>query len=244
MGSEWYANSLRLTAFYRDQPSGFDTIFRDITGQPPESDDHRPREVIRRQIGPYRNGQLEVVTNPIRVDIVVVPKAQPTDAVSILIGPYEQELGHFAEIAHSWLASTALRITRLAFGAVFLSPEESRKAAYLSLGSLLPFLPLDPETTSELIYRVNHPRPSRVLGPDHKLNRLTTWAAILARAFIMPGGAPSGAVSLSDEHFVRLEVDNSTRADQIDPLPKEQLVPIYDELVEMGVDSVKSGAHQ
>ena len=72
----WEASQLQAVVFLRKAISAAD-IFTAITGEAPETQEDRPKEGVRVQTGPYLGGSLQVVLNPIRVDVFLSPVAGP-----------------------------------------------------------------------------------------------------------------------------------------------------------------------
>jgi hypothetical protein len=126
-------------------------------------------------------------------------------------------------------------VIRIAFGAVVFLPAESRQKAYEDIGRYVPSIKVDAESTRELMYRVNRPRTGT---NGVELNRITIWNAVSVKKAIIAGQIAAGS---TEEHFSRLEIDNSTPVERTSPLDREQLVAIFRELVKMGMDNAARG---
>jgi hypothetical protein len=236
----WQAQLLRLTLFTPRQLPELETIWRDIIGRDPDIDENRVRESTRRQSGPLGDRQLETVVTPARADVVMTVAVQEGFPVPYF-GPAEAEIRGFATLVSPWLDRIAHvgNIIREAFGAVLVLPAADRVASYRELDHLLKSVNVDPINTKDLVYRVNRPK---IYGNDIELNRLTTWASFVQRKLFGLGAAlgdPSTPVS--EEFFVRLEIDNNTPGERTEPLEPREVVPIFEALVEMALENAARG---
>src|SRR5258706_15358729 len=72
-GADWQASTLQLALFtQRALPLNTD-VFTAFAGVGPDSQEDRPKEGIRRQLGTLDDSQLQVAVTPVRVDIVLGP---------------------------------------------------------------------------------------------------------------------------------------------------------------------------
>jgi hypothetical protein len=76
---------------------------------------------------------------------------------------------------------------------------------------------------------------------DLELNRVTTWNAGVRKTFGLNASAGPSTTAISDEFFVRLEVDNNTSAERTEPLQPSDIVPIFQTLVEMALENSARG---
>lgn len=234
----WQAQTLRLTLFTRGLVSEWGTIWHDLTERDPDVDENRVRESTRRQVGSFGNGELATVVNPVRTDVLITPVTQNVALPNSYIGPAESEIDVFASLTRPWLErqSQNAAIIRIAFGGVLLLPVKDREAAYANLSRLLPNVNVDGKHTRELFYRVNRPK----IGPNGlELNRITAWNSLVIRKMAVTGTLTMPV--LLEEHFVCLDLDNSSPVDQAEPLAREVVVPIYDFLVEMALENAERG---
>jgi hypothetical protein len=238
MLDKWLVQILRLTLFTSGFWSRHETIWQDLTGREPEIDENRSRESIRRQIGREGDGQLETLVTPVRTDVVMSPPVQ--DILQANFGRAEEKLPSFASLVRSWLDRTAQtgKIIRVAFGAVLLLPVKNRDAGYRELDRLLQSVRVDPINTKELLYRINRPK---IYKGEIELNRLTAWASLDLRRFYLATSLEQPSMPISEEAFVRLEVDHSTPAERTQTLPLGEIVPIFEVLVEMAVENAGRG---
>ena len=240
--SPWNTQVLRVTLFLREPMDGAG-LWERVVGMAPMVDEHRPRERARRQVGSIGDASFELQVSAPRLDWIMTPAITEGSVPSIHFGSLDTALKRFDVLLRPWLAAPPdTGIVRVAFGLVAALPVLDRGVAYERLQQLVPSVTFDAEHTREVLYRVNRPKPSRVLL-GVKLNRITTWTAILARAYLTVIGTapPLQTIAGEEEFFVRCECDHSTSAEATEPLENASLVAIYDELREMAVENVERG---
>lgn len=240
--AKWNAQVLRFTLFPGD-PAGGAGLWEKVVGEAPAVDEHRPRERIRRQVGPLGDVSLELKVSDLRLDWMIVPATSEGQTQSISAGSLDRSLEQFDGLLKPWLqVPLQFGVRRVAFGLVAVLPVIDRLAAYDQLQNLVPSVTFDAKNTREVLYRVNRPKTSRVLLRS-ELNRITTWNSISVRSSLFT--ISESGVELSghsdDEHFVRCECDNSTSGETTPLLENSQLLPIYDELRDMAVENVQHG---
>lgn len=244
----WQAQVLRLTAFLTSplDPSVAQEMWKETVGTDPETDDNRPREGVRRQIGAFGDGQLEVGIAPDRVDWILSPKAPPNIPPTPHFASLEKAMSLFVEQGKSWLQIGNPSIHRLAVGAVLLMPTRSKDDAYGKLGSFLKMVQVDPVNSSELFYQINWRRQSAVM-PSLQLNRMTRWNALqmgsiniqIARAVLQ--STPIRSAPFEEEHFCAVECDHNTAGDWTRPFSPSQAGSLFQELCDLVVDNARNG---
>jgi hypothetical protein len=237
----WEANQLQAVVFLRKAVLPAD-IFSAITGEAPDTQEDRPKEGVRVQTGPFLRGSLQVVLNPIRIDVVLSPVLGP----EILLGGASQTLGDFAttledfaSAIRKWLPGCGLPASRLALVAKALAPADSVIGAYQVLKDNLTSVIVEPGKMQDLMFRVNW-RAESVCMPERYLNRLTTWGAITAKTQAGPAGS-FPTVQVEERHYAYREIDVNTPAEHSEELPSDQLVPIFDELLKVVLSTAKGG---
>jgi hypothetical protein len=70
-------------------------IFSAITGDAPDTQEDRPKEGVRVQTGLFLRGSLQVVLNPIRIDVILSPVLGP----EILLGGGVTDIGRLRDHA-------------------------------------------------------------------------------------------------------------------------------------------------
>ncbi len=237
----WEASQLQVVVFLRKAVLPAD-IFRAITGEAPDAQEDRPKEGVRVQKGPFLRGSLQVVLNPIRIDVVLSPVLGPEillGAASQTLGDFATTLDDFATEIRKWLPGCGLPASRLALVAKALAPADSIIAAYQILKDNLTSVIVEPGKMQDLMFRVNW-RAESAYMPERYLNRLTTWAAITAKTQAGPAGALP-TVQVEERHYAYREIDVNTPAEHSEELPSDQLARIFDELLAVVVATSKGG---
>ena len=143
-----------------------------------------------------------------------------------------------------WLTlDSCPEIQRVAFGAVLLSPVDSKVSGYRQLAAYLPSVTIDPEHSTDLLYQINRPRESATGIPDLKINRLSKWSVaqistaglVLEPTRILYHDVPQAYLAC------RLELDINTAAERREPLPRETVSNVWQELLNLGMEIVIDG---
>lgn len=227
---DWTLQSLRITAFVRDRAPVHD-LWAILVGKTPEQIVNKPRDGSYTETGLRTDDErLTLSWLPGRAQFEIQPAGLSADLFAAL--PREPALlptKGFHDLAASWLATLHEdAVFRLAFGAVLISEQPSRPVTYASLQPLLHNVKLDPEST-DLMYRINRPRSSRVLD-GLKINRISTWQAISLQQLVAIDDM-STATTATLAVAARLELDVNTDAERDKPVPSEQLPRLLEELV-------------
>jgi hypothetical protein len=243
----WDVESLRLTAFpIPASPIEDVGWWKSLMGEPPEVEILHPRVGGKRMEGTFEQGRLVIQTSPTRIDLFAIPSpAQEAPSGFSKIGKFEQILGRFDdEVMHRWLTlDSCPEIRCVAFWAVLLSPVDSKVSGYRQLAAYLPSVTVDPEHSTDLFYQINRPRESATGIPDLKINRFSKWfvAQMFTADFvweptrILTHDAPQGYLACC------LELNISTDAERREPLPRETVSNIWQELLNLGKDIVIDG---
>ena len=235
---DWLALHLRLTMFVSGELS-LDSLWSLISPEPPEVDESRPRESIRRLVVTNDDAQLELQSLPGRIDFIMGSVSVPGVPLAINLGKVDEQLKIFTSFAKAILDGANLEITRLAFGLVLHRPVADRTAGYKEL-SKLTSLQLDPVKSKEFMLQINYPSQFQIDDQQIELNRLTKWSsAVMKRYSLIVNSENVSAVTptLLDENFVLLEIDNSSPMERQDAFSKNSLNAILDKLVELAIES-------
>lgn len=241
----WLVQQLRFSAFVQGaSPQLLDNIWELISSDRPETDESRPREGFRRLAASVDDGSmLEVILMPGRFDVLRLPAASAEILPLIHLGDARQRVDSFASLISAMLPrlNIDIQIQRIALGLVLIRPVVSREEAYRELQTLLP-VDLNPETSRDFLYQINHPETLQVGQDLLELNRLSRWSAMrtLHFNFTLPLAAAQNGTPISTqtglaagENFVRCEVDNSSAADRVEALPRDSILQIFGRLVEL-----------
>ncbi len=242
---DWQAESLRLTAFPRETEQQQEPgAWAELIKTDPETRQSRPLEGSLLEAGPYEGGWLTLEATPVRVDwrlSVKLERDRLPDKLSTL-GRFDETREKFKALMKRWLKTTP-RLNRLAFGAALLMPVKDRVDGYRRLSGFLPKLEIDPEGSTELLYRINRRRMSRSGKQGLEINRLSTWAVISVGHILLqisPGGSQ---ISERGEKLnaCRLEVDINTAPELRGGLSKTALPKLFQELVDLATEIAKEG---
>jgi len=243
----WQVLTLRATAFVPpDAPTLPSEWWAQLVGLPPENVISRPRLGQRQQDGSFEGRKLTLQIQPERIDWMFVPAniERPEELGEGLpsAGSLPDVLGPFCKLILAWIP-LAPPVTRLAFGAVLFQPAENRRAGYTQIAGYLPSVKLDPDGSSDFLYQINRTRDSRSGIAGLHINRLTKWSVVLIDhvrvEFKRPGVTTAGSLSL--QSACRLELDINTSPEFVEPLPRERLQPLFEELVALGQEIATKG---
>jgi hypothetical protein len=240
--SFWNAQLLRLTLFVR-KPIDGSGLWQAVVGTPPEIDEHKPREGLRRQAGQIDNSLLEMGMTANRLDWVMSPVVEtPTADLTGHLGDPQSAADKFDKLLMPWLGGLDFEVIRIAIGVVAVSPEVDRTAAYARLQKLVPSVNYDAEHTREVLYQVNRPvRSETVQGLE--LNRLTKWSAgrLVSQNISFAVGGIVSTTEAEIRHFTRCECDHSTPAERVDVFERAEFCLIYEELRKLATLNLDKG---
>ena len=172
---------------------------------------------------------------PGRIDVIQSLAATAEILPIVDIGEARPKIASFISQISTVLSglNTDIQIQRIALGLILIRHVASREDAYRELQSLLP-VTLDPETSRDFMYQINHPEQFPIGQDSIELNRLSRWSAMRKQHFMVQFSAASVSTQTSltsGETYIRCEVDNSTQADRTEPLPRDNIVTILNQLV-------------
>lgn len=249
--SLWQANTLRLTAFTaREAVLDSSNWWINVVGKPPDTESRQLKMHGLRQGGEFEKGELNLELEPGRIDWKYLPAEAKQDTtlpdsdIIPSIGPFREAIDSFRQLMMRWFSlETCPSTTRLAFGSVLLLPVTNRESGYRQLATYLPFLDLDPEHTSDLLYRINRRRFS-VLGIQGlHINRLSKWSVGTFQRQVLAVGTQGVQYATSGPlaYACNLELDINTAQEFTDILEHNKLAGIFNELIELGMEIVVKG---
>ena len=243
---EWLAESLRATAF----PSGEaelkpDGWWRSVLGEEPESQMSR-RTGERLEEGTFRGASLVLSVSLARIDWILRPKLskdEPSKGFPA-IGGFAETCAHFRELMHRWFPLTP-PLERLAFGAVVALPVANKAEGYARLAGYLPAVQLDAaEDSSDFLYRINRPRPSRSNIPNLRINRLSTWSVseiqVQQVALSSPLQRPK-FIQGEPAFACRVELDVNTAPKSEGQVSNQVWAELFDELLDLAGEILQGG---
>lgn len=238
----WRAESVRMTAFVspgQDLREG--GWWEQVTGSAPERRVSRPRLLGYEEEGPFQGRTLALKVQPNRIDWLLVPLLGEEERDGVpTIGMLTESITFLSDRIEPWLRS-APRLQRLAFGAIAHIEVENRETAYRRLAEFLPGVRIDAERSSDLLYQVNRPRPSRGIE-GLEINRLSKWSSALIQRVLI-SVAPRGVEEVTAPTITtcRLELDINTSPRYELELPSEMLYALFDELCDLGAEIALRG---
>jgi len=242
---EWCARHLRMIAFpVEPQLTAEQNWWAELTGSQPEATLRKPQK--REDSGTFQGVALTVEVDPFRVKWTVAPRIDADnfpDEFPTLGRAFERR-DWLIDVMGRWLTDCP-PIKRLAFAANLLQFVDSREEAYSRLNKYLLSVEVDPDS-SDFMYRVNRRRESQTGIEGLRINRLCTWAAAklsFGLYAVSQGTGESQNVSIKeDQNACVLELDVNTVPDFPGPqLPKDTLLQIYTELVDVGLETAELG---
>lgn len=237
---DWQALQLQAVLFFAG-PAERPDVYSSLTGAAPDSQEDRPKEGLRIQSGKLGDKVLQVLINPVRLDIYLGAPA-PTEVQLGMppptFGKFDAELSSFAEMVNRWLPRCQIATSRLALVTKALAPAESGEAAYEILKANLSSVKVE-TTMKDLLFRVNWKAETKLM-PEGYLNRLTTWSALM---FNLTAGPPAdpGRKVFGTRFYAQREIDVNTPAEHAEQLPPDQLAPIFEELVRVVAETAATG---
>jgi len=244
---DWAVQQLRVSLFSSAPITLTEAHWKFITGQD-EADNRAAIPGGKQYSGKFLDSAFTMAFAGPRCDIlantddgIIDPTKEPTLPT---FGDWSSQSTKFLEHLGPFVHDFAFPMIRIAFGAVLLSPAESKEDAYRTLARLVQSVKIDPVKMRELNYKVNWPKPSAVVR-GLELNQITNWSALFfSRAMMQLTGAemtfgPAG----SELHAARLELDHNTNPAYKGPFEAAVRVPILEELVAMARDNTETGEH-
>lgn len=242
--TDWQASSMRTVLFTQRALPLTTDVFTAFAGEPPDSQEDRPKQGIRVQVGMLEDAELRATINPVMVDFVL--KAPPLTVETVmsdswlLTGELNAELAKFERMILAWLPKWEVPTTRISLVIEARVPTSSVEEAYKILQDNLSSVKVKPGEMSELFFRVNWKVKTNTIDEKY-YNRVTTWNALQFKstAGMVGGGAPN--VDLEDRNFAQVTMDINTPAERAEPLERDKLKTIYGELFQLAVKIAEGG---
>lgn len=242
--SAWQIESFRVTVFPTSPlPEGTGKEWwGKLTGELPEEQLSRPKQGIRQEEGSFEGGRLIFTDQSVRIDWQLRFMNIPPAEEKLSLGVFPDGLDSFLKLMSTWLTFETLPpIGRLAFGANILLPVVNHDAAYRQLSAYLTDFHVPEGDVSDFLYQINRPRKSLSNISAMNINRLSKWSAIRLTLKAGVPGAESPPMQLEEKYFCRLELDLNTSLEWKEEIPRSQLLPIFEELVQLGKEIIEEG---
>jgi hypothetical protein len=238
----WRALGVRLSVFPAATWEAPEDLWEQVVGDRPDTEQNQPRAQVRVHTGSWRNRQLQLTASPPSIVWVTWPNSDEEGLPNLEKELVVDVLPEFVAITRPWLASVDFEVKRIGVGLQAVLPAQDRVSAYKMLQELVPSVDMEPETTTDFLYQINRPVPSRVLGSQVRLNRLMKWFALSFKVTpiqVAPQITQAGPALGRD--YAGVESDINTPAELVESLDKRLLEAIYDELVELSQKILEYG---
>lgn len=244
----WQVEGVRFTAFpletYKISEYKW---WESLCGEPPESRVINPRNGTIHEEGKFENGIFTVDVLPFRLDYKYsVPNRPPEGDRLSMLGNFDNVIERFKIYVNKLINLDKIPdIQRLAFGALLFQQVASKKVGYEILSKYLTFK-IEADKVSDLLFQINRPRYS-LLETTLLLNRLTKWsvgAIDLVALELSRSGKNTIVKSFSTTNLiyaVRLELDMNTSPEYQGPFKKKEILPIFEELIDLGKEISREG---
>lgn len=232
---DWQTQLIRLTVFPSmekdmEKLPGWETI----VGNPPDQITQQPKTDILEELGEFGKGFLSHRVVPGRIDWNYLPLISDKKMTVALpeIGLFTEVLEEFKPLMIKWLEQCDA-LFRIAFGADIFLPVDSHENAYKLLDNYIKSVKIDPET-SDFYYQINRKRPSKKLGEQLMINRLSKWRAIKFKTEIN-----KFEVAESFACVLGFDINNVPSEQTI--IKKESLTDVFCELIDLGIEIASEG---
>jgi hypothetical protein len=243
---DWSAEQLRLSLFSSAPVSVSEADWQRLTGQ--ETSENRkifPGGVA--YSGNINASHFQVTGSVSRIDVVCTALL-PTEANDHpklpVIGDWQKALDGFVSVTTEWLQTRTDPLIRVAFGASLLLPTESHLETLRELKGLLTSVDIS-EGMREPSFRVNWPRNSSIV-PGMPINRITNWLTVQLILQLVQVQSSSLSTQAPHQvlHAVKLELDHSTDERRTVAFERGEVIPIYQELLDLASENALKGEQQ
>jgi hypothetical protein len=230
----WQVGDIRLTAFLTSAASeacAEGKRWEALVGRKPETvSSHNLAE----ESGPFAGGKLTYRRSAVAIEWMLAraPNSDKTEAFTLL---KPEILPPLKELMCRWLVDCP-PLRRLGFGAALFLPVEDRRKAYERLEDFLHVNLKYADNEGDFLYQYNRRRQS-LSFPEVWINRLSKWSWV-------PLGevrAKDGKLVFPPESACLLELDINTAPEFPKTLPHDRYVPLFEEMVSLGVEIASRG---
>ena len=238
----WQSHSFQLIAFPMDAASVFGQAtdwFEQTVGIEPETTSRRYHRVDK---GIIQNRIITLAIEPGKISWLEMSNPAPDEVPQAIptLGQFLTTKDRFVEMMNQWIEKCP-SIHRLAFAAKAIRPATSKQESYKFLDRYLHKLEVDPENSSEILYRINRRRLSKVL-PNRYVNRLAVWSSLkmVAEQSLLSGDVKHKILH-QESHACSVDLDINTDPESTGPIAKESLILLFTELVQLGIEILDKG---
>jgi hypothetical protein len=237
----WNANILRFTGFPVPSASILQaTWWHELIGQPPDNELFQAKIGVKHLEGETGIGQLILELTQQRIDWLLNSNDQ-NSIIQNTVGEFTNVINEFSSLIDKWLQFESIpKFRRIAFGSVLTLPVENKVAGYTQIQKFLPNTQLDYVGSTDFLYQINRPRPSRTGIANLKINRLSKWSVVTGVLIPLTPGMTRIETHMQD-FACRLEMDINSAADYEEEINPEVARTIFQELIELAIEISKLG---
>lgn len=242
LNEKWNADLLRFTGFLSPETQISDQNWWQIlTGEQSDSKVFQTKKRYLQEKGSYKEGEFVITIEPFRIDLVYKSVVNIEKNTKENLGVFSKSLEIFKNLVNKWFTLDNFpSLQRIAFGAILNRPSIDRKAGYETLSTYLSnTLTIDTENSSDLFYRINRPRKSKlkIKNTNIFINRLTKWSVQQYKFLGFTLNEDQNRIYKGNPFFsCRLELDINTIPGIITRFSHEQCSKIFQELVKLGIE--------
>ena len=242
-GANWEAAIIRAVLFTQQAtPLTYD-LFTPFAGEPPDQQEERPKEGIRRQSGTLDGAELRTSLSPVMAELVLVPPPQSAEQLfgefSHTTGELKAQLAKFEHRLQLWLSKWEVPTIRVSLLVQALASAPSKTVAYEILRDNLTSVNVKPGEMSDLIFRINWKAKTAATAEGY-FNRVMTWSAVQFRASAMSASG-AGEIQLNTRNYAQVDMDLNSPGEHREALPRDHLGTIYSGLFQLAVEIADRG---
>jgi hypothetical protein len=227
---EWKVRSVRFTFFLAPDAAVSSDVWQTIVGEEPANVSWQRLQNLRIESGPFADGILKVLGQPMRIDCIHEP-AETFGTPPEVLGSFPHAVDPLKALVYRWLENYAFPTTqRIALGLTLHFETRDRRAGYQSLKQFVDGVP-DSDEATDFIYQINRPRPSCTGLSGLIINRLSRWSVAGFQLLAINVGEIA-SVGTPLQFVLQLDLDVNTNSDFKGPIPREHVRGIVDDLIE------------
>jgi len=238
---DWFLANARLTFFVIPEAQIVSTLWQDTLGEEPENSAFQRASLTRTANGPFAEGRLDLLTQPMRVDWVY-QGAESEGNSPPMLGTFPAAADPILDIGRRCQAGGSFPSTyRIALGFVLISPTPDRDTGYRELKEYIDGVPDAPDA-ADFQYQVNRPRPSGAIA-GLLVNRLSKWSVGGYRMVAVSLGEARNPMVTPLQYHLRLELDINTAADFQGLIPRDRIQGVIEDLFRGAQEIYERGNH-
>jgi hypothetical protein len=241
---DWRVTNARLSVFVVPDTIVPPTLWKDLVGEEPESSTVQRTMSTKVETGPFAEGKLRLIVQPMRIDWVHEPADIETEwGVENVLGPFPSACEPLLHLGRRWAKSDLFpSIQRIALGLVLIFPTRDRATGYRGLDQFIDGVPNAPDA-ADFLYQVNRPRPSRAGIDGLRVNRLSKWSVGAYKTVVINPAVNPNPMLSKLRHHVRLELDLNTDADFPGTIARQNVESVIDDLFSGAKEIATHGNH-